>query len=396
MRDFLTRSAIPFEWTVVETDESCRELTGSTLVECAWPLVDLDDGTRLFAPSVEDVASRLGLLARPALREYDLSIYGAGPAGLSAAVYAASEGLRVIVLEKETVGGQAGYSSLIENYLGFPGGVRGLDLAERARQQAVAFGAEILLLRGGIRGHFVGDQMIADLNDGSTMTSRSNICATGVEWRRLGLEREQELLGQGVYYGAGMSEAADCDGEDVVVVGGGNSAGQAVMHLAAHARKVTMLVRGSTLAATLSSYLETRIRNQANVEVMFVAEVTALRGTASLEAIDVTSDGGAVDVLPASRLFVCIGGLPDTEWASATPIERDQLGYLVTGPDLTADALASRWPLDRAPFYLETSVPGSFAAGDVRRGSIKRVASAVGEGAMAVTFAHRFLGETFG
>jgi thioredoxin reductase (NADPH) len=330
------------------------------------------------------------------LREYDLSIYGAGPAGLSAAVYAASEGLRVIVLEKETIGGQAGYSSLIENYLGFPGGIRGVDLAEKARQQAVAFGAEILLLRGGIRGHFEGDQMIADLNDRSTMTSRSNICATGVEWRRLNLDREQELLGQGVYYGAAMSEAADCEGEEVIVVGGGNSAGQAVMHLSTYARKVTMLVRGSNLAATLSTYLETRIRKQSNVDVVFLGKVSALHGSASLEAIEVTSADESVSVLPTTRLFICIGGRPDTEWASQTPIERDPLGYLVTGPDLDKEALASHWPLDREPFYLETSVPGSFAAGDVRQNSIKRVASAVGEGAMAVTFAHRFLAEKFG
>jgi thioredoxin reductase (NADPH) len=365
-------------------------------MDCPWPVVDLDDGTRLFAPSVEDVASRLGLLARPSLREYDLSIYGAGPAGLSAAVYAASEGLRVIVLEKETVGGQAGYSSLIENYLGFPGGIQGTELAERARQQAIAFGAELLLLRGGILGHFEGDQMIADLNDGSTMASRSNICATGVEWRRLNLAREDELLGQGVYYGAGLSEAADCEGEDVVVVGGGNSAGQAVMNLSLHARTVTMLIRGKDLAATLSTYLIDRIRNQPNVRVLFGAAVVTLHGIPSLEGIDITSSDSGLEVLSTTRLFICIGGRPDTGWANGTPLERDRLGYLVTGPDLDAAALASHWPLQRAPFFLETNVPGSFAAGDVRKNSIKRVASAVGEGAMAVTFAHRFLAEKFG
>nr|WP_228509042.1 FAD-dependent oxidoreductase [Herbiconiux sp. VKM Ac-1786] len=347
-------------------------------------------------PSLAEIATRLGWVEAPKLAEYDLSIYGAGPAGLSAAVYAASEGLRVVVVEREAVGGQAGCSSLIENYLGFPHGIAGADLAERARQQAVEFGAELLMMRAGVQGEFHDGRIHARLADGSTLVARSNICATGVEWRRLGLDREDELLGLGLYYGAGTSEAPECAGEQVFVVGGGNSAGQAVMNLAAHAARVTMLVRGADLSDTLSSYLAMRVMAQPNVDIRLNTRITALHGDDGLTGLTLEDSltGERQDVA-ASRVFVCIGGSPDTDWAEATPIVRDRLGYLVTGPDLTAGDLAA-WPLERHPFFLETSVPGSFAAGDVRQNSVKRVASAVGEGAMAVTFAHRYLGETFG
>nr|WP_254071537.1 MULTISPECIES: FAD-dependent oxidoreductase [unclassified Rathayibacter] len=359
------------------------------------PLVVFPDGTRAFDPTIAEVAARLGWVAAPRYEEYDLSIYGAGPAGLSAAVYAASEGLRVVVLERSAIGGQAGSSSLIENYLGFPHGIAGADLAERARQQAVAFGAELLRMREGIRARFADDRIHALLADGTTVVARANICATGIQWRRLGLEREDELLGVGVYYGAGTSEAPLCEGQDVVVVGGGNSAGQAVMNLAARARQVTMLVRGPALSDTLSSYLADRVLRQPNVTVLLDSRVAALHGGDSLEAIEVESSAtGVRGPLATSHLFVCIGGEPDTSWAAGTAIVRDSGDYLVTGPDLAGEHAALDWPLQRAPFHLETSVPGSFAAGDVRRGSVKRVASAVGEGAMAVTFAHRHLQET--
>lgn len=388
IRDFLTRSGISYAWE----DVAFTELADSALL----PLVEFPDGRRVENATVATVAGALGWLSTPKLHEYDLSIYGAGPAGLSAAVYAASEGLRVVVLERDAVGGQAGSSSLIENYLGFPQGIAGAQLAERARQQALDFGAEILIMREGIKGNFRNGLMYATLADGSTMVSRSNVCATGVRWRRLGLKHEEQLIGRGVYYGAGTSEAGNCVDTEVVVVGGGNSAGQAVMNLAAYAARVVMVVRGDSLAATLSTYLSERIAAQPNVEVRLNTRVSdLLTREGSLAGVTLTDTAGSREEHEASRLFICIGGEPETEWAAGTPIVRDQLGYLVTGPDLQASDLEDGWPLQRSPFYLETSVPGSFAAGDVRHNSIKRVASAVGEGAMAVTFAHRFLAEAF-
>jgi thioredoxin reductase (NADPH) len=388
IRDFLTRSGVNYAWE----DVTFTDLSVSALL----PIVEFPDGRRVTNAIVSAVAGALGWLSQPRLREYDLSIYGAGPAGLSAAVYAASEGLRVVVLERDAVGGQAGSSNLIENYLGFPQGIAGAQLAERARQQALNFGAEILIMREGIKGNFRDGLMYATLADGSTMVARSNVCATGVRWRRLGLVHEEELIGRGVYYGAGTSEAGNCVDTEVVVVGGGNSAGQAVMNLAAYATRVIMVVRGDSLAATLSSYLSDRIMAQPNVEVRLNTRVSQLHAQDGILAgVTLVDTSGAPEIHSASRLFICIGGEPETEWAAGTPIIRDQLGYLVTGPDLQNRDLDGVWPLERPPFYLETSVPGSFAAGDVRHNSVKRVASAVGEGAMAVTFVHRFLAEAF-
>lgn len=397
IRDLLTRSVVGFDWIELKSNEDCRrELGLPEIADTRLPVVELPDGRRLFAPTLQQLGESLGWVSQPRLREYDLSIYGAGPAGLSAAVYAASEGLRAVVIEKHAVGGQAGSSSMIENYLGFPKGIAGAELAERARQQAVRFGVELLMMREGVKAEFYDNRIHVDLADGSKMVARANICATGVEWRRLGLGAEDRLLGAGLFYGAGMSEAPLCRGEHVFVIGGGNSAGQAVMHLAAHARKVTMLVRGANLAATLSQYLSDRILGQENVEVVYNCEVTGLGGERSLDRIAITDRStGAVTHADTRRVFVCIGGVPNTDWAEKTDIVRDSSGYLVTGPDLLQDGkLPTVWTLERAPFYLETSVPGSFAAGDVRRNSIKRVASAVGEGAMAVAFVHRYLEET--
>lgn len=387
IRDYLTRSVVDFEWVELDSDE---------MLISSLPIVEFPDGHRLEDPTLSQIAHRLGWVTRPTRREYDLSIYGAGPAGLSAAVYAASEGLSVVVLEQEAVGGQAGSSSLIENYLGFPNGIRGAELAERARQQAVAFGAELLMMRQGIRGEFHDDRIFATLADGSTMIARANICATGVKWRRLGLPLEAELIGRGLYYGAGTSEGPQCSGERIIIVGGGNSAGQAVLNLAAYAEHVTMIVRGTSLSATLSNYLAARISSAPNVAVLLSTEISALHGESRLESVSLRDTiTGEESRRDASLAFVCIGGSPDTDWAADTPIVRDQLGYLVTGPDLTQRGTSrGAWPLERDPFYLETSVPGSFAAGDVRHNSVKRVASAVGEGAMAVTFAHRYLAET--
>ena len=396
IRDFLTRSVVTFSWTTVDSDADCQLLFGVPISGVRMPVVEFPDGSRLSDPTLEQIAARLGWVARPRLPEYDLSIYGAGPAGLSAAVYAASEGLSVVLLEREAVGGQAGSSSLIENYLGFPHGIAGADLAERARQQAVSFGAELVMMRSGVGGEFRDNRIHVQLDDGSTLVARSNICATGVEWRRLGLAREDDLLGVGLFYGAGTSEAAQCAGEDVFVVGGGNSAGQAVMNLSAHANHVTMLVRGPNLSDTLSDYLTQRVVRQPNVDIVVDSRITHLYGDSELTGIGIenTRTGARRDAA-ASRVFICIGGEPNTDWAIGTPVERDRLGFLVTGTDLARDRLKATWPLERDPFYLETSVPGSFAAGDVRHNSVKRVASAVGEGAMAVTFAHHYLAETF-
>ncbi len=373
IRDLLSRSDVVFDWIELTGDDDGRRALGlSTLDHVQLPIVHLLDGVQLFAPSVREVAERLGWMTQPRLREYDLSIYGAGPAGLSAAVYGASEGLRTVLIEREVVGGQAGTSSLIENFLGFPEGISGAELAERARKQAMKFGAEVLLLREGIKAEFRQNRIHVDLADGSGMVARANICATGVEYRRLELANENQLLNAGVYYGAGASEASMCRDEHVIVVGGGNS------------------------AASLSTYLLVRITQTTNVEILYHAQVTELKGETVLSEV-VISDmrDGSKRLIPTRRLFVCIGGVPNTEWAKDTAIVRDEAGYLVTGPDLLRQGRTPEcWPLARTPFFLETSVPGSFAAGDVRHGSVKRVASAVGDGAMAVTFVHRYLEET--
>lgn len=396
IRDFLNRSVVEFDWIELTNDEDChQELGFSTLSDLRLPAIEFPDGTQLFSPSIREIAYRLGWVTQPRFREYDLSIYGAGPAGLSAAVYAASEGLRTVLIERHAVGGQAGTSSLIENYMGFPEGISGAELAERARQQAVKFGIELLLLREGIKAEFRNNRIYVDMADGSKMIARANICATGVEYRRLNLSNEERFLNVGVFYGAGASEAPMCHGEDVFVVGGGNSAGQAAMYFSRYARQVTMLVRGSNLATTLSQYLINRIANTSNIEVRFNSQVTGLDGDATLRQIMITNcRDESVQQVDTERLFVCIGGVPNTEWAKETKIIRDKAGYLITGADLLkAGQPPECWTLDRDPFFLETSVPGSFAAGDVRHGSIKRVASAVGEGAMAVTLVHKYLEE---
>lgn len=393
IRDFLSRSVVTYDWVALD-EAAARRIPGIRgLDDPGLPVCEFPDGSRLLNPSIADIAHRLGWVETPRRKVYDVSIYGAGPAGLSAAVYAASEGLSTVLVERDAIGGQAGNSSLIENYLGFPQGIGGADLAERARQQAVRFGAEILRLREGVYAVFAEDGIQADLADGTRLHARTNICATGIEWRRLGLPDEARLQGLGVFYGAGASEAPMCSGETVYVVGGGNSAGQGAVHLAVYAREVVMLVRGQRLADTLSDYLIRKIELTPNIRVVTGCEVSALHGERFLDAITVRDRTTADEqTLATHHLFVCIGGLPNTDWARDTAIARDASGYLVTGADLTPDMLtAAGWQQARAPFPLETSVPGSFAVGDVRHGSMKRVASAVGEGAMAVAFIHKHL-----
>ena len=345
------------------------------------------------SPTVRQIAEKLGWFQKPSSAEYDLAILGGGPAGLSAAVYGASEGLKTLLIERYAVGGQAGTSSRIENYLGFPQGISGSDLAKRARDQANRFGAEILLLHEGVRAELVPGKSIGHLADGTSFVMHAAICASGVEYRRLNLWNEERLRGAGVYYGAGTSEAELCSSQEVFVVGGGNSAGQAALHFSRYARKVYILIRGDGLKETLSHYLIDRISASPKIEVRPHTEVVELHGDNHLEAITLIDNlTGRQETINACWLFLCLGGLPNTNWAAEAGLVRDEQCYLVTGPDLRQHSgFARTWPLDREPYYLETSFPGMFAAGDVRHGSVKRCASAVGEGAMAVTLVHRYL-----
>jgi len=397
IRDFLKRSVVAFDWIPVANMDNLRAQFKQIIPEYAnLPLVELPDGSLLFNPTVEAIAFNLGWITKPKHTEYDVSIFGAGPAGLSAAVYAASEGLSTVLVEREAIGGQAGTSSRIENYLGFPNGITGSELAERARQQAVKFGAEILLIRKGIQAQFINNKLHVDLNDGSKIIAKANISATGITYSRLGLPDEDKYLDLGIYYGAGSSEAILCTNEHVFIVGGGNSAGQAALNFCKHARKVTIIIRGADLSATLSYYLLNRILKKKNIEVLYNSNITALSGDGILKEITVTNSITQTASSYATKfVFVCIGGKPNTEWAKNTAIVRDDAGYLVTGNDLYKQPFLSRWKNDFTPAFLETSVPGCFAAGDVRHNSIKRVASAVGEGAMAVTFVYRYLSEKY-
>jgi len=395
IRDFLHRNDVPFEWIELKTDDQCRAIGVEPTEDLRTPVCVFPDGTRLECPTVRQIIDKLGWFHDPLLAEYDLAIYGGGPAGLSAAVYAASEGLKTVLIERWAIGGQAGSSPKIENYLGFPTGISGADLAERARDQARKFGAEILLAREGVRGEFTTAKRVGYLADGTKIIARAAICATGIEYRKLGLENEDKFYGQGVYYGAGASEAELCEDEHVFMIGGGNSAGQASMHFAKYAKKVTVVVRGKALKDTLSRYLVDRIMATKNMEVLTETEVTALHGDRVLDSITLRNKRtGTEQTCPTKWLFVCIGGDPRTEWAIEAGLVRDDSGYLVTGPDLLSDGKAPQsWPLRRSPYFLETNVPGMFAAGDVRHGSVKRCASAVGEGAMSVMFVHRYLAE---
>jgi thioredoxin reductase (NADPH) len=396
IRDFLHRSDVPFDWIELTSDEQARSQAGmDNLRDRRLPVCLFPDGTRIERPTIRQLTEKLGWFHDPTRAQYDLAIYGAGPAGLSAAVYGASEGLSTVVIERSAVGGQAGSSSRIENYLGFPDGISGADLAERARNQACRFGAEILIGREGVRGEFLPGNGVGYLKDGTKIFARATICATGVEYRRLDLPNEDRFLGAGIYYGAGASESAICGPEeDVYIVGGGNSAGQAAMYFSGAARSVTMVILGPCLKETLSQYLLDRIHSAPNIKVLKNSRVAAVEGDEVLRSITIENrETGGREERPTRRLFVCIGGLPHTAWAEKVGIQRDEAGYLITGPDLLLEGNGkpANWPLDRDPYFLETSIPGVFAAGDVRHGSVKRCASAVGEGAMAVAFVHRYL-----
>jgi thioredoxin reductase (NADPH) len=395
LRDFLQRSDLPFEWVPLESDDDARRKCGvQSLHDSSLPLCEFADGTRLPGPTIRQITEKLGWYHRPSRSEYDLAIYGAGPAGLSAAVYGASDGLKTVLIERWAVGGQASSSSSIENYLGFPHGISGAELAERAREQACKFGAEILLARAGVRAEFPPGKGVGYLEDGTKIVASVSICATGVEYHRLGLPGEERYLGAGVYYGAGSSEAQFIKGCDVYVVGGGNSAGQAAMHFSQFARRIYILIRNDSLRSTLSKYLLDRVDTSPNIEVVPRVEVVGLAGDQMLEEITIRSrDTNQTRHAKTRWLFVCIGGAPNTQWAAEVGIVRDEGGYLVTGPDLRSDGRTlPNWPLDREPYHLETNLPGVFAAGDVRHGAVKRFSAAIGEGSMVVALAQRHLG----
>jgi thioredoxin reductase (NADPH) len=397
IRDFLSRNGVPYEWVDVDDAERVGELLGADERGVdQLPLCVLPSGIRLAPATLEDVAAGLGMVLPPLLSEYDLTIVGAGPAGLAAAVYAASEGLRAVAIEAVAPGGQAGTTSMIENYLGFPQGISGSELATRATAQAKRFGAEVLLARRLAHVTREGPGYVAHLSDGAAVRSRAMLMASGVDWRRLEVPGIDELLGSGVYYGAGPSEALTCSGCRVVIVGGGNSAGQAVVRFSRYAAQVTLLVRGRSLEASMSQYLISQVKELENVEVRTNTEVVSLESDTHLRAL-MLSSGGTVARLRAEALFVCIGGVPRTKGAANAGLVLDRAGYVRTGAELTSSAGALEgWPLSRQPLPLETNLPGLFAAGDVRSGSIKRCAAAIGEGSMVVALVHQRLAEVGG
>jgi thioredoxin reductase (NADPH) len=399
IRDFLSRNGIPYEW--VDVDDAARVSAllpageGDVGVD-QFPICVLPNGVRLAPATLEGVAEGLGMVSAPSLPEYDLTIMGAGPAGLAAAVYAASEGLRAVTIESVAPGGQAGTTSMIENYLGFPQGISGGELATRATSQAKRFGAEVLLARRLAEITRDGSGFVAHLSDGAALRSRSMLVASGVDWRRLEVPGIDELLGSGVYYGAGPSEAVTCRGCRVAIVGGGNSAGQAAIRFSRYAAKVTLLVRGRSLEASMSQYLIMQLKELGNVEVRTNTEVASLESATHLRALTISS-GGTMARLPADALFVCIGGVPRTQGAANVGLALDGAGYIHTGAGLSSSTGALEgWPLSRQPLPLETNLPGLFAAGDVRSGSIKRCAAAIGEGSMAVALVHQRLAEVGG
>ncbi len=397
IRDFLSRNGIPYEW--VDVDDAARVgalLPAEERGADQLPVCVLPNGMRLAPATLEGVAAGLGMVSAPSLAEYDLTIVGAGPAGLAAAVYAASEGLRAVAIEAVAPGGQAGTTSMIENYLGFPQGISGSELATRAAAQAKRFGAEVLLARRLADITRDGPGYVARLSDGTTVQSRAMLVASGVDWRRLEVPGIDELLGSGVYYGAGPSEAVTCSGCRVVIVGGGNSAGQAVIRFSRYAAQVTLLVRGRSLEASMSQYLINQVKELGNVEVETNTEVVSLESDTRLRALMISS-GGTVARLPAEALFVCIGGVPRTQGTAAVGLALDGAGYVRTGADLISSAGAlDGWTLSRQPLPLETNLPGLFTAGDVRSGSIKRCAAAIGEGSMVVALVHQRLAELGG
>ena len=396
LRDFLARNHVPYQWIDAElsaNDPETKRLLDALGPEAAnLPVVLFPDGTKLLEGSPADVAQKVGLRTRAQTDFYDLAIVGGGPAGLAAAVYGASEGLHTVIIEREAPGGQAGMSSRIENYLGFPSGLSGGDLARRAVAQALRFGVEILAPQEVVSVRTEGPYRIIKLAYGSEVSCHALMIASGVQWRRLEAPGVDRLQGAGVYYGGGATEALACKGEIVYVVGGANSAGQAAMNFSRYAERVVILVRGESLSSTMSQYLIDQIKETPNIQLWTHASVAEVHGGTHLEEVSVLcSDTSKVERVPASSMFIFIGALPRTDWLGEL-VERDDRGFILTGPDLLWDGAHPKgWTLERDPFLLETNVPGIFAVGDVRHGSVKRVASGVGEGSVAVQFIHQYL-----
>jgi thioredoxin reductase (NADPH) len=389
LRDFLARNQVPYRWYASDTDEGRRLLDAAGADGRDLPVLITVDGEPMITPSQAEVAARVGLATMPQRDFYDLVVVGGGPGGLGAAVYGASEGLRTVLVEKFATGGQAGQSSRIENYLGFPDGVSGGQLTDRARRQAVKFGAELLTTREVTGLEVNGPARTIRLSDGSAIDAKAIILATGVSYRQLNAPGCTEMTGAGIYYGAALTEAEGCKDQDVYVVGGANSAGQAAVYLSRFARSVTMLVRARSLEQSMSYYLVQQIAGIDNITVRTCSEVAEAYGDGHLEQISIRDlNTGKSEIVDAGQLFIFIGAAPRTAWLDGV-VARDDHGFVLAGPDLAESDRG--WSLERPPFHLETSVPGVFAAGDVRAESAKRVASAVGEGAMAVMFVHRYL-----
>jgi thioredoxin reductase (NADPH) len=389
-RDFLARNGVPYRWLDIADPEARALLAAARRDEAELPVLVFEDGEMLVRPSQAEVAGRIGLHTQATLPFYDLVILGGGPAGLAAAVYGASEGLRTLLVERHAAGGQAGQSARIENYLGFPSGLSGADLARRATAQARRLGAEMLTAREVLAIRENGSARVVMLDGGQEIGSHSVLVATGVHYSRLEAPGIEPLTGSGVYYGAAPAEAADVAGDDVVVVGAANSAGQAALDLATRARRVTVVCRAEGLEKSMSHYLVERIRSLANVEVRTNAVVTAASGDGRLEELAIAV-AGREERLSVTAAFVFIGARPQTDWLGDT-VARDAAGFIVSGASLQRVDGRHRWRLERDPLPLETSLPGVFVAGDVRDQSIKRVASAVGEGSMAVQLVHQYLG----
>ncbi|MFF5372260.1 FAD-dependent oxidoreductase [Streptomyces sp. NPDC013187] len=392
VREFLARNQVPYRWYSSDEPEGRRLLAAAGEDGLRLPVVITPDGTPLVEPEAVDLAARVGLATTPTADFYDLVVIGGGPAGLGAAVYGASEGLRTVLVERSATGGQAGQSSRIENYLGFPDGVSGAQLTDRARRQAAKFGAEILTAREVTALEVNGAARIVRFSDGSAVAAHSVILATGVSYRQLAAPGCEELTGCGVYYGSALTEAPSCQDQDVYIVGGANSAGQAAMYLSRGAKSVTLLVRGASLTASMSHYLIQQIEESPNIQVRARTVVESAHGDGRLERLTLRDvDSGQTEQVDAQWVFVFIGAAPLTDWLDGTVL-RDERGFILAGPDLTPDGRPPEdWELDRPPYHLETNVPGVFVAGDARSESAKRVASAVGEGAMAVMLVHRYL-----
>ena len=396
IRNFLARNQVPYQW--LDADAASRDSEVERLLkslapdDLKLPVVLFPNGYCVAEPTTQDLAERLGLRTRAGLDFYDLAIVGGGPAGLAAAVYGASEGLKTVMVEREAPGGQAALSSRIENYLGFPSGLTGGDLTRRAVAQARRFGVEIVSPQEATALRVDGPYRYLRLNDGTELSCHAMLLATGVQWRKLDIPGMDRLQGAGVYYGGTSTEAISCRDEDVFIVGGANSAGQAAMFFSQYAKRVVMLVRADSLGATMSQYLIDQVQATHNIHIEYRTRVLEVHGEDRLESVSIVCDiSGDINRVPANSLFVFIGAEPCTAWLSGV-VERDERGFILTGPDLMRNGKQPRgWTLERDPGLLETNIPGVFAVGDVRYGSVKRVASGVGEGSVAIQFVHQYL-----